>query len=116
MEQQQTPQGGELRSTQEQIPNQCGESWDEYIIHTGIEAAEEEQREIDDRTARYIASQLHGGQGSALYSLASCGVIDEERIVCTGKTGPVVGWLLRWIGSRGRSTYPYIGNQLLLRI
>lgn len=35
---------------------------------------------IDDRTARIIASQEHGGQTSALYSLASAGAIDMERL------------------------------------
>ncbi|HSV67496.1 MAG TPA: hypothetical protein VLJ59_16525 [Mycobacteriales bacterium] len=34
--------------------------------------------EIDDRTARCIATQLHDGQASALYGLASSGAIAEE--------------------------------------
>lgn len=50
-------------------------SWDERVICAGVEAAEREDRHIDDRTARYIASQLHGGQASALYALASSGAI-----------------------------------------
>jgi hypothetical protein len=44
------------------------------------ETAQADEHEIDDRIARYVALQLHSGQGSALYSLASCGAIDEERI------------------------------------
>ena len=31
---------------------------------------------IPDAAARMIASQYHGGQATALYSLASCGAID----------------------------------------
>lgn len=46
----------------------------------GMYQAEVEQRNIDDETARRIASQLHGGQASAMYSLASCGAIDYESI------------------------------------
>src|SRR2546427_11978505 len=53
---------------------------DERAIMLGIAAAEAEEREIDDATARRIASQLHGGQASALYSLASSGNIDVERL------------------------------------
>jgi len=34
----------------------------------------------DDGTARRIAAQLHSGQASALYSLASTGAIDEDRL------------------------------------
>jgi antirestriction protein len=67
----------------EQEPNQTGgerASYDECVIREGIEAARAEQREIDDRTARLIAGQLHGGQTSALYSLTSSGAIDEARI------------------------------------
>jgi hypothetical protein len=35
---------------------------------------------VPDAAARMIASQFHGGQASALYSLASCGAIDMERL------------------------------------
>jgi antirestriction protein len=52
------------------------ESWDERVIREGIDAAVSDGRAIDNRTARYIAGQLHDGQVSALYSLASCGNID----------------------------------------
>lgn len=57
-----------------------GDSWDEWVIERGVAAALRERRSIDDRTARYIASQLHEGQTSALYSLASTGAIDETSI------------------------------------
>ncbi|ABD10263.1 hypothetical protein ThrDRAFT_00236 [Frankia casuarinae] len=55
-------------------------SHDERLIKQGIEAAAQEERPIDDRTARYIAGQLHGGQVSALYSLASTGNIIEDTV------------------------------------
>ncbi len=55
-------------------------SHDERLIAQGIEAAALEERPIDDRTARYIAGQLHGGQVSALYSLASTGNIIEDTV------------------------------------
>jgi hypothetical protein len=42
--------------------------------------AEANNREIDDGTARRIASQLDSGIASALYSLASTGSIDEDRV------------------------------------
>ena len=57
-----------------------GDSWEEWTIERGIDAALREGRSIDNRTARSIASQLHEGQSSALYSLASTGAIDEPRI------------------------------------
>lgn len=59
-------------------PPATDESWDERVIREGIEAAVTEGRPIDDRTARYIASQLHGGQSSALYVLASSGAVLPE--------------------------------------
>lgn len=78
------PQGGEhqypdLRLIQgEQAEAHRQESHDERVIREGIEAALVEERNIDDRTARYIASQLHEGQASALYALASSGAILDE--------------------------------------
>jgi antirestriction protein len=93
------------------------ESWDERIIREGIEAAVMEGRAIDNRTARYIASQLHDGQASALYALASSGAVlpevfdelDHDRVdqpplirrwlacltvYCSvrGESGPAEGW------------------------
>nr|WP_240724126.1 hypothetical protein [Frankia sp. B2] len=56
------------------------QSHDERLINRGIEAAAQEKRPIDDHTARYIAGQLHGGQASALYSLASTGNIIEDTV------------------------------------
>lgn len=35
---------------------------------------------IDDATARVIASWWHGGQWSPLYSLSSCGAIDDRTV------------------------------------
>lgn len=57
-----------------------GDSWDVWVIERGIAAALREHRDIDDRTARYIASQLHEGQASALYSFASNGNIEEPCV------------------------------------
>jgi antirestriction protein len=59
-------------------PPAADESWDERVIREGIEAAIRDGRPIDDRTARYIAGQLHGGQASALYALASSGAVRAE--------------------------------------
>src|SRR6266511_3150046 len=70
-------QGGEQPPTTEVVaPRQ--ETGDERVIREGIERALRDGTEIDDRTARYIASQLHEGQASAMYSLASSGAIAEE--------------------------------------
>ncbi len=80
-----TPQGGEHHPTPEAVlpsqntqQEQHQETGDERVIREGIERALRDGSEIDDRTARYIASQLHEGQASALYSLASSGAIAEE--------------------------------------
>lgn len=54
------------------------QSQDAYLIGQGIEAAVADDRPIDNRTARYIAAQLHGGQASALYALASSGAITDR--------------------------------------
>jgi hypothetical protein len=35
---------------------------------------------ISDACARVIASQWHGGQRSSLYSLSSCGAIDDRAL------------------------------------
>lgn len=79
-----------------------GDSWDEWVIDRGIEAALREGRSIDDRTAHYIAAQLHEGQTSALYSLASTGHIspDIDAELAHGyyqQTDQVRGWI-RWLG------------------
>ena len=55
-----------------------GDSWDEWVIERGIEVAAAEDRPIDDRTAHYIAAQLHEGQTSALYGFASTGAISPD--------------------------------------
>lgn len=48
---------------------------DEDLIHFHITEALREGRAIDHATARCIAAQLHGGQASALYALASSGAV-----------------------------------------
>lgn len=70
------PMGGERPELR--IAPETDESTDEQAIREGIEAALREHRDIDDHTARTIAAQLHEGQASALYSLASTGNIDER--------------------------------------
>ncbi len=69
------PPGGEHKLTLVPPPE---ESRDEQAIQLGIEAARAEDREVDDAVARCIAAQLHGGQGSALYSLASTGSLEDD--------------------------------------
>lgn len=79
-----------------------GDSWDEWVIEEGIKAALREGRSIDDRTAHYIAAQLHEGQDTDLYSLTSTGhvgpAIDAE--LAQGyhlQTDQVRKWI-RWLG------------------
>jgi hypothetical protein len=48
---------------------------DDDLIRYHITEALREQRPIDHATTRAIASQLHGGQASALYALASSGAL-----------------------------------------
>jgi antirestriction protein len=114
-----TPQNQIPYSQQPELNN--AESHDERLIREGIEAAGAEEREIDDCTARSIAAQLHDGQRSALYALASTGAILEDdvyrelyadlesqmpqvqqwvealRTYCLhrGSIGPVAGWAER---------------------
>ncbi len=67
--------GGEHELTLVPPPEKSG---DECAIELGIEGARAEDREVDDATARCIAAQqLHGGQGSALYRLASTGSLED---------------------------------------
>lgn len=56
------------------------ESPDDQAIRLGLEQAMAEQRVITDEVARRIAAQLHTGQTSAMYSLASCGAVDYDRL------------------------------------
>lgn len=54
--------------------------FDEEHINEAILEAAVEQRGISDAAARVIASQLHMGQGSALYALASSGGIQDDAL------------------------------------
>jgi antirestriction protein len=76
MERQHPPQGGEHQQDRLHEPS-AEPVTDEHLIHLGITEALREQRSIDHATARVIASQLHGGQASPLYALASSGVLVE---------------------------------------
>lgn len=53
---------------------------DDHLVALAIIEAIAEKREITDAAARVMASQLHGGQWSALYEMASSGSIDEDRL------------------------------------
>jgi antirestriction protein len=98
---------GELQPPRNRQPeaqlSQPAESTDEQIIRQGIAAALRHGTEIDDRTARYIASQLHEGQASALYSLASSGAIAEEvhAELTRGfeQQSDQVKWWINWLGT-----------------
>lgn len=52
------------------------QSRDDTYIAEACRLAEEAQGIISDTAARMIASQFHGGQASAMYSLASTGAIN----------------------------------------
>jgi hypothetical protein len=49
-------------------------------IRLGVLAAEANDREIDDGTARRIALQLDVDEATALYDLAASGSVDEQHI------------------------------------
>ncbi|WP_329051239.1 antirestriction protein ArdA [Amycolatopsis sp. NBC_01488] len=68
-----TPQGGNFQN--ESTPPE--HLTDEQLIHYGITEALREGRPIDHTTVRVIASQLHGGQRSPLYALASTGALTD---------------------------------------
>ena len=51
-------------------------------IAQGIDAARNEQREIDDTTARIIAAQWHLGIGSDTYAFVSTGAIVANVWFC----------------------------------
>lgn len=61
----------------EQDPQQS----DVRRINNGISRSEFSEFPLDDATARLIAAQLHDGQASAMYSFASCGAIDIQRLM-----------------------------------
>ncbi len=79
-----------------------GDSWDEWVIEEGIKAALREGRSVNDRTAHYIAAQLHEGQDTDLYSLSSTGHVGPEidAELAQGyhlQTDQVRKWI-RWLG------------------
>lgn len=53
---------------------------DDERIDQEIARAQSAGEGISDAAARVIASQLHGGQSSAFYSLASTGYINEDEL------------------------------------
>lgn len=61
-----------------QPPERQNHLTDDHLIHYHITEALRENRPIDHATARCIASQLHGGQASALYALTSSGAIADD--------------------------------------
>lgn len=70
----------DVADTAAQSERDDDESWDERVIREGVAGAIREGRPIDDRTARYIAGQLHGGQDSGLYTLTSTGAIPDHTM------------------------------------
>lgn len=64
----------------EHLPHQPERLTDSDLIAQAIERARSAGEVIPDAAARVIASQLHGGQFSAMYGLASCGAIDQEKL------------------------------------
>lgn len=73
------PEGGEHHETPETQPAPIYEQLsDEQRIQRGIADALNEQRPIDDATARRIAARLHAGPDSALYALASSGALPDR--------------------------------------
>jgi hypothetical protein len=80
-----TVEFGELRL----IPPE-GESWGEWVITRGIEAAERESHPVDNRTAHYIAAFLGDAANPALRNLARAGIVDGP-----GAQEELVGQFLR---------------------
>ncbi|MCA1708595.1 MAG: hypothetical protein LC808_37075, partial [Actinobacteria bacterium] len=85
-----TPITNEPRQTAEQsatpTPEHQTHLTDDQLIHYHITEALREDRPIDHATARCIAAQLHGGQISALYTLASSGAVVD------GLAGELESW------------------------
>lgn len=77
MEQPNPLEGGNLQATPTPTPEHQNYLSDEQLIHHHITEALREDRPIDHATARCIATQLHGGQASALYALASSGAVTD---------------------------------------
>ena len=70
-----SPEGGEHQTEpNEPIFEQLS---DEQRIQRGIADALNEERAIDDETARRIAEHLHGGETSTLHALASSGTLPD---------------------------------------
>lgn len=89
-------------------------SGDEQAIELGIWEADVEQRPIDHTTARMAAAQLHTGQKSALYSLASCGAVDGEglygEIVRAYREPEVTEQVERWLACLGMYAIEHDGR------
>jgi len=56
------------------------ESNEQRFIRLSLERAQAIDQPLSDGAARIIAGQLHGGQITAMYSLASCGAIDQNGL------------------------------------
>lgn len=53
---------------------------DEELVEMAIARAVEAKQPIDDATARVIASMIHSGQTSAMYSLSSTGYLAPRHL------------------------------------
>lgn len=86
-----------------------GIAWNEFVITRGIEAAERDERPIDDRTASYIATFLGRAATPALRTLATTGAVYkaslEEEIVSlifdqTAQVQRWIGWFANYYLNR----------------
>lgn len=57
------------------------ELYTEAGLNMAVQQAANAGVEVDDDTARAIASAWHGGQGSAFYSFASTGHYDRDALL-----------------------------------
>lgn len=56
------------------------ESNQQRFIRLSLERAQAEDQPLSDEAVRLVAGQLHGGQVTSMYSLASCGAIDLDGL------------------------------------
>lgn len=87
---------------------------DEEKAILACEAAQAEGREIDDATARVIASLYHNGQASLGYSFASTGAIPEDTSdLWRDLFGDVYNE--SWMGPKQRLMADMLGTYLINR-
>ena len=85
------------------------ETDEERLIRLSIDNAAELDLPITDQAVRLIAGLIHGGQATAMYSLASCGAINmhglEREVVLDyndpSTVEPQISWLAAIAGYAG---------------